>query len=158
MITGKEVFTAKSTEQADLSGLVPHGESTGIIVQQQKQLQLLGQYVGQMANMLMALQKEVEAMKKDNALQITVNHQQAKQLAAAIRERAVQICEKYALDPKIHGSAIRTAVKKSVLVTIGVPDLHDVPLRDYGAVMVMICNWSNYSLIVKRRQMDADHG
>lgn len=142
-----EQRTVNSEQESDLS-TVDCQLSTG------RQIQALGRYVGQLVGLLMALQKEVEEMQKDNARKVTINHQQAKQLAAAIRERAVQICEKYDLDPKIHAGAFRSAIKKTVLQNNGVQDLHDIQLGWYAATVATITNWSNFSMVMKRRQMD----
>ena len=94
-------------------------------------------------------------MKRDNAHRATVNHQQAKALAARIRDRAEEICGKYQLEPRAHAAAFRAAIKKSVLNGCGVQDLHDIPLGDYEFIVQQIDSWSSFALVRKRRGIDA---
>lgn len=103
---------------------------------------------------LLMLQREVEAMKRDNAHRATINHQQAKALAARIRDRAEEICGKYQLEPRAHATAFRAAIKKSVLNGCGVQDLHDIPLGDYEFIVQQIDSWSSFALVRKRREID----
>lgn len=131
-------------------------EETGIVPQQ---VQLLGKYVGQLAGMLMALEKEVEAMKRDNARRITVNHQQALALNGLIRARATEYCEKYGLDPAVHGAAVKRAIKKDILKMNDIRDLHDLPLGELDSVKVRICGWSSFALAARLRKTGGEsHG
>ena len=51
-------------------------------------------------------------------------------------------------------AATASAIKKTVLQNNGVQDLHDIQLGWYAATVATITNWSNFSMVMKRRQMD----
>lgn len=129
-------------------------EPAALITAQQAQLRQFEAYLGQMARILDAQQRRLDALEKDNAMRITVNHQQAKALQAAIRERASALCAKYSLDEKAHGAAFRSAIKKAVLAEYGIRDLHDIPLGCFPAARDQIAAWSSYALVRKRRAID----
>lgn len=135
-------------------------EKPGYVVIRQEDAQAFSYQVRELTAALLMLQKEVEAMKRDNAQKVTVNHQQAKGLGARIRERAEALCDKYDLDPKVHGAAFRAAIKRDVLNGYGVKDPHDIPLRDLELCMEQIDSWTSYALVRKRREIEkgADHG
>lgn len=136
----------------------------GYVVIRQEDALKFSREVRELTAALLMLQREVEAMKRDNAHRATVNHQQAKALASRIRDRAEAICGKYDLEPRAHAAAFRAAIKKSVLQGCGVQDLHDIPLGDYEFTAQQIDSWSSYALVRKRRGIDAamtkedDHG
>ena len=136
----------------------------GYVVIRQEDAVNFSRQVRELTAALLMLQREVEEMKRDNAHRATVNHQQAKALAARIRDRAEAICGKYQLEPRAHAAAFRAAIKKSVLSGCGVEDLHDIPLGDYEYIVQQIDSWSSFALVRKRRGIDAamtkedDHG
>lgn len=129
-------------------------EEPGYVVIRQEDAVNFSRQVRELTAALLMLQREVEAMKRDNAHRATINHQQAKALAARIRERAEAICGKYQLEPRAHAAAFRAAIKKSVLNGCGVQDLHDIPLGDYEFIVQQIDSWSSYALVRKRREID----
>lgn len=130
-------------------------EEPGYVVIRREDAVNFSRQVRELTAALLMLQREVEAMKRDNAHRATINHQQAKALAARIRERAEAICAKYDLEPRAHAAAFRAAIKKSVLNGCGVQDLHDIPLGDYEFIVQQIDSWSSYALVRKRRGIDA---
>ena len=130
-------------------------EEPGYVVIRREDAVNFSRQVRELTAALLMLQREVEAMKRDNAHRATVNHQQAKALAARIRERAEAICAKYDLEPRAHAAAFRAAIKKSVLNGCGVQDLHDIPLGDYEFIVQQIDSWSSFALVRKRRGIDA---
>lgn len=130
-------------------------EEPGYVVIRREDAVNFSRQVRELTAALLMLQREVEAMKRDNAHRATVNHQQAKALAARIRERAEAICAKYDLAPRAHAAAFRAAIKKSVLNGCGVQDLHDIPLGDYEFIVQQIDSWSSFALVRKRRGIDA---
>lgn len=119
-----------------------------------EQVHQLGTLLERMARILDAQQRRIDQLEKDNAVRITVNHQQAKALQAHMKERAAQICERYALDVRISGAAIRAAIKKAVLREYGVKDLHDLPAASFDAAREQIMSYSNYALVHKRRGIE----
>lgn len=140
----------------ELPEIIPMGprEDPGYVVIRQEDAQIFSRQVRELTAALLMLQKEVEQMKRDNARKVTVNHQQARGLASRIRERAEALCDKYDLDPKVHGAAFRAAIKRDVLNGYGVKDAHDIPLRDLTLCMEQIDSWTSYALVRKRRAMD----
>ena len=129
-------------------------EEPGYVVIRREDAVNFSRQVRELTAALLMLQREVEAMKRDNAHRATINHQQAKALAARIRERAEAICAKYDLEPRAHAAAFRASIKKSVLNGCGVQDLHDIPLGDYEFIVQQIDSWSSYALVRKRREID----
>ena len=127
----------------------------GYVVIRQEDAVKFSRQVRELTAALLMLQREVENMKRDNAHRATVNHQQAKALGLRIRERAETICGKYDLAPRAHAAAFRAAIKKSVLSGCGVEDLHDIPLGDYEFAAQQIDSWSSFTLVRKRRGIDA---
>lgn len=131
-------------------------DPTALVLRQEEAVQQLGLYVGQLAGMMMALQQEVEHLKRDNARRVTINHQQAKGLAARIRDRATAVCDKYRLDARMHGAFFRSAIKKAVLQGYGIQDLHDIPLQGLEMVMQQVDGWvPGIALVRKRREIEA---
>lgn len=130
-------------------------EEPGYVVIRREDAVNFSRQVRELTAALLMLQREVEAMKRDNAHRATINHQQAKALAARIRDRAEEICGKYQLEPRAHAAAFRAAIKKSVLNGCGVQDLHDIPLGDYEFIVQQIDSWSSFALVRKRRGIDA---
>ena len=132
----------------------PPEQETGYVVIREEDARMFSRQVRELTAALLILQKEVEELKRDNARKVTINHQQAKGLAARIRQRAEALCEKYDLDPKVHGAAFRAAIKRDVLNGYGVKDPHDIPLRDLPVAMEQIDAWTSYALVRKRRAVD----
>lgn len=130
------------------------GSEPGYVVIRQEDALAFSREVRELTAALLMLQKEVEELKRDNAQKVSVNHQQAKGLAARIRQRADTLCEKYDLDPKVHGAAFRAAIKRDVLNGCGVKDPHDIPLRDLPLCMEQIDAWTSYALVRKRREIE----
>lgn len=133
-------------------------DTFGYVVIREEDAQIFSREVRELTAALLMLQKEVEELKRDNAQKVTVNHQQAKGLAARIRQRADALCEKYDLDPKVHGAAFRAAIKRDVLNGCGVKDPHDIPLRDLPLCMEQIDAWTSYALVRKRRAIQNEGG
>lgn len=123
-----------------------------------EQLRQLAQYIGQMARILDIQQQRIDALEQDQAMRITINHQQAKGLQARIRERAAQICGQYGLDERVHGAAIRSAIKRAALQEYGIRDLHDLPLGLWRQCGEMIADWTDFGLVQKRRRIDRHAG
>lgn len=130
-------------------------QEPGYAVIRQEDAQAFSRQVNQLAAVLLALQREVDAMRQDNARRVTINHQQAKGLAARMRDRAAAICEKYNFDAKKHAAFFRGAMKKAVLQGWGISDLHDLPLKALEMTIQQIDGWvPGIAAVRKRRAMD----
>lgn len=112
----------------------------------------LGAYLVQMAQMLQVMQKrmdEFEAAQK----QVTLTHQDVKDVNGMIRTAAADYCLKYDIMDADSGKAVRMAMKKAILKRYGVKDLHDVPAIARQAVEAQIMHWTDIRLVMKRREI-----
>ena len=135
------------------------GSEPGYVVIRQEDALAFSREVRELTAALLMLQKEVEELKRDNAQKVSVNHQQAKGLAARMRERAEQLCIKHGLEPRAHAAAFRAAVKKAVLDDMGIEDLHDLPLSGLDAARARIDTWDSWTLARKRKRIEEErHG
>lgn len=137
---------------AEIVPLAP--ETAPAALTQEKAITQLGVYVGQLGAMLAAMQRRLDMLEQENKMRLTINHQQARGLQTLIRGRAAALCQKYSLDEKRHGAAFRAAIKRDILRTYGVKDLHDLPLFAQQEVMSRIDGWSDIRLVLKRREID----
>lgn len=112
----------------------------------------LGVYLVQMAQMMQRIQKRMddfEAMQK----QVTLTHQDVKDLSGMIRTKAADYCLQYGIMDDGSGRAVRAAIKKAILKRYGVKDLHDVPAIARSAVEAQIMHWTDIRLVMKRREI-----
>ena len=117
----------------------------------------LGAYLVQMAQMLQVMHKrmdEFEAAQK----QVTLTHQDVKDVNSMIRTAAADYCLKYDIMDADSGKAVRLAMKKAILKRYGVKDLHDVPAIARQAVEAQIMHWTDIRLVMKRREIIAGGG
>ena len=117
----------------------------------------LGAYLVQMAQMMQVMQKrmdEFEAVQK----QVTLTHQDVKDVNGMIRTAAADYCLKYDIMDADSGKAVRMAMKKAILKRYGVKDLHDVPAIARQAVEAQIMHWTDIRLVMKRREIIAGGG
>ena len=117
----------------------------------------LGVYLVQMAQMMQRIQKRMddfEAMQK----QVTLTHQDVKDISGMIRTKAADYCLQYGIMDDGSGRAVRAAIKKAILKRYGVKDLHDVPAIARSAVEAQIMHWTDIRLVMKRREIVFDGG
>jgi hypothetical protein len=136
---------AQKTNEAATEGLIPWER-------QQQLSRELGGYVAQLGSMLAAMQRRLDALEKENAMRVTINHQQAKGLQARIRQRAEALCEKHGMDPRICAAALRSSIRKAVLREWGITDFHDLPLGAYALAAAGIDGWTNLKEIRRIRE------
>lgn len=131
----------------------------GYVVIRQADAAMFARQVDCLVAAVAAMRQEVEALKAESARRVTINHQQAKSLAARMRERAEQLCIKHGLDPQAHAAAFRAAVKRAVLDDMGIEDLHDLPLSGLDAARARIDTWDSWTLARKRKRIEEErHG
>lgn len=111
----------------------------------------LSGYVTQMGRMMMEMQHRLDELEEKQKL-VTLNHEDVLQMMALIRQRADEYCEKYALTDRKDVTAVRGAIKKSVLKSHGVKDLHDVPAIARQAVETQIGRWTDIRMVMKIRE------
>lgn len=119
------------------------------------ELQRFSQYVDQLGQLVMAMQRRMDALEKESAQKVTISHEQSKALQKRSAKRAEGICEKYGLDPKADGAAFRAAIKKALLKEYQIKDLHDLPLRSLDGAGRIIDNFTDIALVMERRMQHA---
>lgn len=110
----------------------------------------LGQYIGQLGQMIAAMQRRMDEMEKQQAA-VTIRHEDVKRLQGLIRMRAEQICGKYELTDKDSPRIFRAAIKKDLLKRFGVKDLHDVPAAMLAGAESLVNSWTSVRLVMERR-------
>ena len=115
-------------------------------------MQRLGLYIGQLGQLVAAMQARLDALERENGRKVTISHAQALSLGRRISLRAMDLCEKYRLDGKADQAAFRAAIKKSVLAQHGIRDLHDLPLSSLDAAGRAIDNFTSIGLVRERRE------
>lgn len=117
----------------------------------------LSGYVTQMGRMMMEMQHRLDELEEKQKL-VTLSHEEVLQVMALIRMRADEYCEKYALTDRKDVTAIRGAIKKSVLHSHGVKDLHDMPAIARPAVETQIGRWTDIRMVMKIRDKHRTSG
>lgn len=115
-------------------------------------MQRLGLYIGQLGQLVAAMQARLDSLEKENGRKVTISHAQALSLGRRISLRAMELCEKYRLDGKADYAAFRAAIKKALLTQYAIRDLHDLPLSFLDAAGRAIDNFSSIALVKERRE------
>ena len=115
-------------------------------------MQRLGLYIGQLGQLVAAMQARLDALERENGRKVTISHAQALSLGRRISLRAMELCEKYRLDGKADQAAFRAAIKKALLAQYAIRDLHDLPLGSLDAAGRAIDNFSSIALVRERRE------
>lgn len=113
-------------------------------------VQRMGKYIGQLGQMIAAMQRRMDEMEKQQAA-VTIRHADVKRLQGLIRMRAEQICGKYELTDKDSPRIFRAAIKKDLLKRFGVKDLHDVPAAMLAGAESLVNSWTSVRLVMERR-------
>lgn len=113
-------------------------------------VQRMGQYIGQLGQMIAAMQRRMDEMEKQQAA-VTIRHADVKRLQGLIRMRAEQICGKYELTDRDSPRIFRAAIKKDLLKRFGVKDLHDVPAAMLAGAESLVNSWTSVRLVMERR-------
>lgn len=115
-------------------------------------LQRLGLYIGQLGQLVAAMQARLDALEKENARRVTLSHNQVKALNKRIGIRADDLCAKYQLGDAADVRAFRAAIRKMLLTQYAIRDLHDLPLSSLDAAGRAIDNFSSIALVRERRE------
>lgn len=123
---------------------------------QQRSAQQLEKTVAQLANIVVALSKNMQAMEAVLKARVTITAMQARALKAAVIDRARDICEAQGFPYDKVGRTIRNAILRDFRESYGVKDVHDLPAIYYDAALVMVTEWSSFSLVRQiRARLDA---
>ena len=142
-----EVTDEKNAEKAWQAALPVPMETARAL---QKSTELLDNYLNRMGALLEHVMRRMDQM-ENQMRAATVTHEEVKGLTRLIRNRAAELCEKYALDGAKDAQAIRAAIKKDLLKLYLVKDLHDLPAIARPGCEDRIRAWSNMRLIMSRR-------
>lgn len=115
-------------------------------------MQRLGLYIGQLGQLVAAMQARLDALERESGRKVTISHAQALSLGRRISLRAMELCEKYRLDGKADCAAFRAAIKKAMLTQYAIRDLHDLPLSSLDAAGRAIDNFTSIGLVRERRE------
>lgn len=107
--------------------------------------------VDQMAKLLLVMQNNLQQMEKTLKERVSVSGAQAQTLAAAIRNRARELCEKSGLPYDKAGRAIRETIRREMLSEYTISSVHDLPQIYYDVALSYIRDWSSYALIRRLR-------
>ena len=86
-----------------------------------------------------------------NSRLVSITHRQYKDLAAAIRDRAAELAERY----HVPAAPVRAAIKRGALREFAVEELHDLPLRLLDVALMYIRQWQSYTTIARIREKEA---
>jgi len=114
-------------------------------------VQQMGKYLTQMGQLMGAMQKRMEYLEARQAA-LTISHAEVKKLQARIRARADAWCRRYELTGAESAKKARAAIKKELLRTYQVRDLHDLPAAMLAAVQQQIDDWTDFRLVMELRK------
>ena len=121
--------------------------------QQAEQITQLTTLIKQFSAAVMAMDRRMEKLERMLDRKVTIEAKQYKAIQKAIKERGRELCDKYRLDQKEAGKAIRKAIASDIQTRYGVTDLHDLPDNYYDIVLQEIAGYTSYALICKLRGM-----
>lgn len=122
-----------------------------VAVSLQRNVEQLGTYMVQMAQMMSMMQKRLDEM-ESRQQQVTLTHGDVKILQGLIRSRSTEYCEKYGITSASNLRSVSAGIKRAILTRYGVKDLHDVPAIARQAVEAQIERWSDMRLMMKCRE------
>jgi len=112
----------------------------------------LGDCILRLGQLISGMQARMDELESRQAA-VTIRHADALRLQAQIRQRAAQVCDKYALSDKESPKVIRNAIKRDVLKRYGIRDLHDLPEAQRSGAESLIAGWTSIRLVMERRGM-----
>lgn len=110
------------------------------------------QNIGQLVNMLVMLNAKIEAMEKQMAQRATIDSRQARQMSAAVQQRAKELCEANGLSYDRGGAMMRDRIWHDVLHEFHVENRHDLPEAYFAQAMEFIAEWTSFTAVVRIRQ------
>lgn len=118
----------------------------------------MGRLVAQMAQIAAGLDRRLRMLEDQLSQKVTIQHAQAKLLGAAMRDRSLDICDKYTLDAKACAGTIRSAMLRDVKKQFGISDLHDLPACYYDLALKAVREWTSFALVRKIRDKQSQCG
>lgn len=114
-------------------------------------VQQMGKYILQMGQIMGAMQKRLDDLEARQKA-VTISHAEVKRLQARIRARADTWCVRYQLLDQESAKKARAAIKKELLRTYQVRDLHDLPAAMLAAAEQQVDEWTDIRLVMEQRK------
>mgnify|MGYP004493587853 CR=1 FL=1 len=122
----------------------------------------LRQCVTQFANLLVAMQAQMNAMQRDLQSKVTISTAQAKAIQDAVKGRSTAICSAKGLSYERSGKALRAAIYRDFCKEFAVASRHDLPANKFRSAVEFVEEWSSLSLVrrlrEKEKESDAEKG
>ena len=129
-----------------------------MILQNQQNGSEMARLVSQMAQIAAGLDRRLRMLEEQLSQKVTISHDQAKRINAAMKERSFAICEKYGLDARACAGTIKAAIQKDFKKQYSIADAHDLPACYYELALSMIREWSSFALVRKIRDKQSQCG
>ena len=129
-----------------------------MLIQNQQNGSEMARLVSQMAQIAAGLDRRLRMLEEQLSQKVTISHDQAKRINAAMKERSLAICEKYSLDARACAGTIKAAIQKDFKKQYSIADAHDLPACYYELAMTMIREWSSFALVRKIRDKQSQCG
>ena len=129
-----------------------------MLIQNQQNGSEMARLVSQMAQIAAGLDRRLRILEEQLSQKVTISHDQAKRINAAMKERSLAICEKYSLDARACAGTIKAAIQKDFKKQYSIADAHDLPACYYELALSMIREWSSFALVRKIRDKQSQCG
>lgn len=129
-----------------------------MLIQNQQNGSEMARLVSQMAQIAAGLDRRLRMLEEQLSQKVTISHDQAKRINAAMKDRSLAICEKYSLDARACAGTIKAAIQKDFKRQYSIADAHDLPACYYELALSMIREWSSFALVRKIRDKQSQCG
>ncbi|MBR5224443.1 MAG: ORF6C domain-containing protein [Clostridia bacterium] len=129
-----------------------------MLIQNQQNGSEMARLVSQMAQIAAGLDRRLRMLEEQLSQKVTISHDQAKRINAAMKDRSLAICEKYSLDARACAGTIKAAIQKDFKKQYSIADAHDLPACYYELALSMIREWSSFALVRKIRDKQSQCG
>ncbi len=129
-----------------------------MLIQNQQNGSKMARLVSQMAQIAAGLDRRLRMLEEQLSQKVTISHDQAKRINAAMKDRSLAICEKYSLDARACAGTIKAAIQKDFKRQYSIADAHDLPACYYELALSMIREWSSFALVRKIRDKQSQCG
>lgn len=127
-------------------------------LQNEKNMERLVAQMAQIAAAFNQFNQRIQMLETQLSQRVTISHDQAKRINAAMKDRSLAICEKYGLDARACAVTIKAAIQKDFKKQYSIADAHDLPACYYELALSMIREWSSFALVRKIRDKQSQCG
>ena len=129
-----------------------------MLIQNQQNGSEMARLVSQMAQIAAGLDRRLRMLEEQLSQKVTISHDQARRINAAMKDRSLAICEKYSLDARACAGTIKAAIQKDFKKQYSIADAHDLPACYYELALSTIREWSSFALVRKIRDKQSQCG